>query len=58
MMQILIILGSIFTPIAMLVIQRKWMKWGLLFNEASILSAVIFGDIALDHTLECIYFID
>lgn len=46
MMQILIVLGSVFTPIVMLVIQRKWMKWRVLFNGASILSAVVFGDIA------------
>lgn len=45
-MQILIVLGSVFTPIVMLVIQRKWMKWRVLFNGASILSAVVFGDIA------------
>ncbi|MEC0094171.1 transposase [Paenibacillus macquariensis] len=45
-MKILIILGSILIPIAMLVIQKNWMKWRILFNVVSVVSACIFGDIA------------
>ncbi|OAB32838.1 transposase [Paenibacillus glacialis] len=45
-MKLIIILGSIVVPIAMLVIQEIWMKWRIFFNVASVLCAFIFGDIA------------
>lgn len=45
-MKLLIILGSIVIPIVMVVIQKVWMKWRIVFNVVSIGSAVVFGDIA------------
>ncbi|MNO40665.1 hypothetical protein D3C76_308200 [compost metagenome] len=45
-MKVLIVLGSIVVPIVMLMIQRKWIKWRIVFNAASILSALILGNIS------------
>ncbi len=45
-MKILIILGSIVIPSAMLVMQIIWIKWRIYFNVVAIGSAIIFGDIA------------
>ncbi|MEX2461206.1 MAG: transposase [Paenibacillaceae bacterium] len=45
-MKILIILGSVFTPILMLLMQKYWIKWRILLNVVSILSAFIIGNIA------------
>lgn len=45
-MKFLIILGSIIVPVAMLVIQHKWIKWRIVFNVVSILTALVFGNIS------------
>ncbi|WP_339289249.1 transposase [Paenibacillus sp. FSL E2-0201] len=45
-MKFLIVLGSIVVPIVMLMIQRKWIKWRIVFNVASVLSALILGNIS------------
>lgn len=45
-MKFLIVLGSIVVPIAMLMIQRKWIKWRIVFNVASVLSTLILGNIS------------
>lgn len=45
-MKFLIILGSIIVPIAMWMIQKSWLKGRVVFNAASILSAVILGNIS------------
>lgn len=45
-MKFLIILGSIIVPVAMLVIQHKWIKWRIVFNIVSILTALVFGNIS------------
>lgn len=58
-MVFVIMLGSIVIPIVMLVIQHKWIKWRIVFNAASVLSAVILGNISAlaiyeilrDHTV-------
>ncbi|PLS02458.1 transposase [Neobacillus cucumis] len=45
-MKILLILGSIFIPLLMVVLQRKWLKSQKFFHLAAILSALIFGNIS------------
>jgi hypothetical protein len=45
-MKFLIVFGSIVAPIAMLMIQRKWIKWRIAFNVASVLSTLILGNIS------------
>jgi hypothetical protein len=45
-MKLLLIFGSIFIPIIMFILQRKWIKLSLLFNVIATLSAIVFGSIA------------
>ncbi|MEK3986487.1 transposase [Paenibacillus sp. FSL K6-3166] len=45
-MKFLIVFGSIVVPIAMLMIQHKWIKWRIVFNVASVLSTLILGNIS------------
>ncbi len=45
-MKFLIVFGSIVVPIAMLMIQWKWIKWRIVFNVASVLSTLILGNIS------------
>ncbi|MEK4344350.1 transposase [Paenibacillus sp. FSL P4-0184] len=45
-MKFLIVFGSIVVPFAMLMIQRKWIKWRIVFNVASVLSTLILGNIS------------
>lgn len=45
-MKILIIIGSVALPIIMLYLKYKSKKAQLLFNAISVISAVIFGNIA------------
>lgn len=45
-MKFLIVFGSIVVPIAMLMIQRKWIKWRIAFNVASVLSMLTLGNIS------------
>lgn len=47
-----IVFGSIVAPIAMLVTQHKWMKWRIVFNAVSVLSAVILGNISASAIYE------
>lgn len=47
-----IVFGSIVIPIVMLVTQHKWMKWRIVFNAASVLSAVILGNISASAIYE------
>jgi hypothetical protein len=42
----LIVLGSVIVPIAMLMLQHRWIKWRIIFNVASIVFTVIFGNIS------------
>lgn len=45
-MKILIIIGSVALPVVMLYLKHKSKKAQLLFNVISVISAVIFGNIA------------
>ncbi|MEK3662541.1 transposase [Paenibacillus odorifer] len=45
-MKFLIVFGSIVVPVAMLMIQRKWIKWRIVFNVTSVLSTLILGNIS------------
>ena len=45
-MKVLLIIGSIATPLLMFFLQKKWSKSKLGFNMAAILSALLFGNIA------------
>lgn len=43
---ILLILGSIVFPIIMILLQRKCLKFRIIFNILAVISALIFGNIA------------
>ncbi|MGY0694131.1 transposase [Virgibacillus sp. FSP13] len=45
-MRALLVAGSIATPIIMFYLQKRWIKFRLIFNLGAILSALIFGNIA------------
>ncbi|WP_226037896.1 transposase [Aquibacillus saliphilus] len=45
-MKIFIVLSSIVVPIVMVILQRRWLKFRMVFNFAALLSTLIFGNIA------------
>lgn len=45
MMRLFLVFGSIFVPLLMIGLQRKWHKLGLIYNLLAILSSLIFGNI-------------
>ncbi|WP_053362276.1 hypothetical protein [Bacillus sp. FJAT-27251] len=45
-MEAFLIIGSIVTPVLLLVLRKIWPKTILIFNSLAVLSALVFGNIA------------
>ncbi|RED51927.1 transposase [Cohnella lupini] len=53
-MKILIVAGSIVVPLIMVMLRKYWVKSQTVFNALSILSALVFGNIAAISVQEII----